>query len=948
MSYNFKKKKKKWRKKWEDSGIYKTPTGATKDNKYYILPQLPYPSGQGLHTGHAEVYVACDIMARYKRMTGSKVLQVIGWDSFGLPAENYAIKTNVHPKISTNQNVENFRKQIKELGASVDWDREVGSHNSDYYKWTQWFFKLFYERGLAYKKLQNANWCESCKTVLANDQVTNENTCERCSTEIIQKPMDQWFIRITDYADRLYDDLDKVDWPSETIKRQRDWIGRSEGAEVDFIVGDDQNYNVKDSLKFTPELTTPVKQGKKTSTIRLESKNLEIGDYAKLITRFSKTETQSFAIAKINNVRKLKLKDIPINLEGHESYVSHEEKLADYKKYYGESVTNETEFTIYDFEVVADILTVFTTRPDTIFGATFMVLAPEHPLVGEFLPQLENAKDVKNYIEATKKKTELDRQIEKEKTGVELKGIKAVNPVNGKEIPIFIADYVLMGYGTGAIMAVPAHDERDFEFAKKFGVEMINVILPSSYLSINIANVHPAFSSKTLENETVIERKERWQKNEIELIKKGTRCYLGEGFITNSDFLNGLSIDEAKSKIISHLEEKGIGRRKKVFKLRDWCVSRQRFWGAPIPIVYDEKGSPHILDTEDLPVLLPDDVDFVPTGRSPLTDSVDFQKGVEEKFGKGWRREVDTLDTFMCSSWYYFRYLDPKNDKAFASPESLKAWMPVDFYIGGAEHVNGHLLFSRFFTKVLFDAGYIDFDEPFLKHIHQGMVLGEDGRKMSKRWGNVINPTDVVEKYGADTMRVYEMFMGPLEQDKSWNDSAVQGVHRFITRVVNIAVVFKDKETGELSNQIHKLIKNVTKMTENIRYNTAIAEFMKTLNDIEKNPNNYNKSDFETFLILFSPYAPFICEELWEFFGNKNSISLESWPKYDEAKTIDDEVEIVVQVNGKLRGSFKSSKDASKEELLNTAKSTESVLKFIEPGIKKEIVVPGKLVNFVV
>lgn len=835
MTYPFKQIEEKWRKKWEESGLYSTPKDITHENKYYILPQLPYPSGSGLHVGHSFVFIACDIMARFKRMNGSKVLQVMGWDSFGLPAENYAIKNNVHPKKSTNDAIENFRYQCKLLGLSVDWDSEVGSHNPDYYKWTQWFFKLFYERGLVYRKNQAANWCDSCKTVLANDQVTTENTCERCSTEIIQKMMDQWFVRITDYADRLYDDLDKVDWPTETVKRQRDWIGRSEGAEIEFGLTNSDNK-----------------------------------------------------------------------------------------------------------------LTIFTTRPDTIFGVTFMALAPEHPLVQELLPTLENQNEIEKYILDTSKKTDLDRQIEKDKTGVELKGVKAVNPVSGKEIPIFIADYVLMGYGTGAIMAVPAHDERDFEFAKKFGIDAINVIMPNDLNAIKITNVHPTFSSKTIDGETFEQKEERWKNVEFELIKVGKRCYLGEGSIVNSDFLNDLSIDDAKSKIISHLESKSIGRAKKIFKLRDWCVSRQRFWGAPIPIVYDPEGKPHILETEDLPVLLPDDVDFKPTGQSPLTYSDDFQKGVEEKFGKGWKREVDTLDTFMCSSWYFFRYLDPKNDEAFASQESLKTWMPVDFYIGGAEHVNGHLLFARFFTKVLFDAGIINFDEPFTLHKHQGMILGEDNRKMSKRWGNVINPTDIVEKYGADTMRMYEMFMGPLEQTKAWNDSATQGVHRFIRRVYDIALKFLDKQEGELSKSTHKLIKRLIEQTQNIRYNTAISDFMKYINEIEKDIDMFNKSDFEAFVLLLAPYAPYIAEEIWEMLGNTTSVHLETWPTFDPSKVIDDVVTYAVQVNGKLRGTFEASIESSNEELISMAKNIETVQKYIGSGTKKEIVVPGKLVSFVI
>ncbi|MDD2758613.1 MAG: leucine--tRNA ligase, partial [Patescibacteria group bacterium] len=795
-SYNPKKIENKWQKFWSKEKTFKTPADATRVDKFYILPQLPYPSGSGLHVGHAEVYTACDIYARFQRMKGKKVLQVIGWDAFGLPAENYAIKTNVHPRKSTDQAIDMFREQIKALGVSVDWARETGSHQPDYYKWTQWFFLLFYKRGLAYRKKQAVNWCDSCKTVLANEQVTNEGKCERCDTAVSQREMEQWYLKITEYADRLLADLDKLDWPEETKKRQKDWIGRSEGAEIQFTVHSSQ------------------------------------------------------------------------------------------------------------FTEVNSVIEVFTTRPDTLFGATFMVLAPEHDLIQKlsarggsaFGGKIENWDEVRAYIEKTKLKTDLDRQTQKEKTGVELKGIKAINPANNEELPIFIADYVLATYGFGAIMAVPAHDSRDYEFAVKYGLLIHEVVASVS-------------------------------KSEVRSLKSAT-AFEGEGVAVNSDFLNGLNTEDASKKMIDWLEKEGIGKRKIQYKLRDWSVSRQRFWGAPIPVLYDEKGGLHPVPEEDLPVILPDDVDFKPTGESPLNYSKNFNKGVEKKYGKGWRREPDTLDTFMCSSWYYYRYLDPHNDKAFASPEALKTWMPVDFYLGGPEHVNSHLLYSRFFTKVLFDAGYINFDEPFLVHRHQGLILGEDNRKMSKRWGNVINPTDVINEYGADTMRVYEMFMGPLEADKPWDTNGVKGIRRFLERIWALRgkvtattvipakagiVVGDDKQVTHLT---HLTLKKVTADLEKLRFNTAIAKMMELINEIQKE-EKISEDNFALLVQMLSPFAPFIAEELWQELGHKKSISAEPWPEYDEKLAKETEVTLAVQVNGKLRDTLTVSADMTETEAKN-------------------------------
>ncbi len=816
-NYQPKEIEKKWQERWEKEDLFKTPEKVSKKDKMYILPQLPYPSGSGLHVGHAEVYTACDIYARYQRMIGKKVLQVIGWDSFGLPAENYAIKTNVHPREKTAESIDNFRSQIKSLGISVDWDREVGSHNPDYYKFTQWFFLLMYERGLAYRKNQSVNWCDSCKTVLANEQVTPEGVCERCETEVVQKEMEQWYLKITEYAQRLLDDLDKIDWPDETKKRQRDWIGKSEGARVHF------------QIKGT-------------------DKQIE----------------------------------------------------------------------------------VFTTAHDTIYGTTFMVIAPEHALVSNLKDVITNTKEVEKYVTKTSKKTELERQQEKEKTGVVLEGVTAINPINGKEIPVWIADYVLATYGTGAIMAVPGADERDYEFAKKFDIEVIPVV-KSDEAFVSYGEVKANRKAHTL---------------------------------INSEEFDGQDYEKGRAGILGKIEKGGYGKPEIQFKLRDWSVSRQRFWGAPVPMLISDSDELKPVPFEDLPVVLPDDVDFKPTGQSPLTYSDDFQKGIEEKYGKGWKREVDTLDTFMCSSWYFFRYLDPKNEKEFASKELLKKWMPVDFYLGGEEHVNGHLLYSRFFTKVLFDAGYIDFDEPFTKHRHQGLILGEDNRKMSKRWDNVINPSDVVENWGADTCRMYEMFMGPLEDTKPWSTDGVKGVRRFCDRLFEYFVSLRESmddnfdvwkkgeylssSDADFEKLLHKSVKKIGEDCDNLKFNTAIAQLMIIRKNLDKK-TPISHGDTLTIIKLLSPFAPHMAEELWEMFGGEGFVSTATWPTFDASKITDDVVMLAVQVNGKLRATIKMSADASEDDVKERALSEKNVQKWLDgKDPKKVIIIKHKIVSIVV
>ena len=1179
-----------WIRFWSDKGLYKTPTEVNRSNKCYILPQLPYPSGSGLHVGHAEGYTACDIYARFQRMKGKDVLQVIGWDSFGLPAENYAIKTNIHPKKSTDTAVDNFREQIKRMGISVDWEKEVGSHNPDYYQFTQWFFLLMYNQGLAYRDRQMTNWCPSCKTVLANDQV-RENKCERCDTPIEQKEIDVWYLKITEYAKRLSDDLDKVDWPQESVKRQKDWIGVSEGAKIKFEV-------------------------------------------------------------------------------------------------------RSSEFGVDQPSIISNpYLEVFTTRLDTICGVTFMVISPEHPI----LKQIKLDNEVKKYIASVKNKTDLQRQMDKEKTGVLIQNIKAINPISNEEIPIYVSDYVVMSYGTGAVMGVPAHDERDGAFANKYNLPVKEVVVKEygetreneqfvdgvslvifnkatgkygvldwskngfSYGLVSegrkdnesyeynakrgiyeetgltdISDViklgegvnshyrHPVKlinriaitqgmlvvvnSDKTQERhiedheegskliwisaDEMIKNMQEYKKDALhwfEIWNRGVSYCIEQGWdkisdknkykteqfcdfgrLMNSGEYNGLTSQQAIEKMIEKLEEKGVGKLTEVSRLHDWSVSRQRFWGAPVPMVYkplsdeeqklnllykekpefvldlcawnssttdkdytsiqtklssmgitsvtpklpdvklptfekwyecalesikkyksencvvtssylssnialklaesrkfrklilvcpvlpfmklNNKGAknereflkeinnqvidfkkveqnvgevvfvlstndpdipfyesqeyiknhlpfsrivrvrdigcglceggcevfPKLLDEiissvildikpvheDDLPVKLPDDVDFMPTGVSPLTYSKDFQKGVEKKYGKGWRRDYDTLDTFMCSSWYYYRYLDSKNDKEFASRELIDTWMPVDFYIGGPEHVTGHLLYSRFFTKVLYDAGYVNNDEPFMYHRHQGLILGEDNRKMSKRWGNVINPIEVIERHGADTLRLYEMFMGPLEDAKAWNTKGEMGVFRFLGKIWKLGVklvreidVSRDFTSEEQEITVTSLIKYYEESIPELKFNTCVSKAMEFINFLSQE-EKVSLKVWKKFLIIFSPFAPFITEELWscifeEESGDYKSIHTERWPEFNSDLLINDFVTISVQINGKMRGTVKANKEATQEELTKIILDDAKLKTYLLNGgneftPKKVFYVKGKIFSVVI
>lgn len=801
--FNHKEIEEKWRSAWRESEVYKTPEISEQDeNKIYILDMFPYPSGAGLHVGHVEGYTATDIVSRYYRMIGKKVLHPMGWDAFGLPAENYAIKTGIHPRISTDNSIETFKKQIDAVGLSYDWDREISAHRPDMYKWSQWFFLLLYKKGLAYKKEAMVNWCPKCMTVLANEQVVN-GTCERCDTEVNQRNMSQWFFKITAYADRLIDDLAKVNWPESTKINQINWIGRSEGAEVDFA------------------LTTTDKK-----------------------------------------------------------------------------------------------VRVFTTRLDTIYGAGFIVMAPEHPLVSEITTE-ENRDEVETYQEQTKKKTELERtSLEKEKSGV-FTGTYAINPYSGNKIPVWISDFVVGTYGTGAIMGVPAHDERDYEFAQKFGLETTQVIRP-----VNGNDVPLPYTAK-------------------------------EGILINSESYNGMTVQEAFEQMIENAQMQGFGSKKVNYRLRDWSISRQRFWGTPIPVIYDKDGIAIPVAEEDLPVVLPDDVEFMPTGRSPLNDHPDFITA-PEKYGENARREPDTMDTFVDSSWYFFRFMDPHNNRDFASKESMKKWGPVDIYVGGAEHTVLHLMYARFFTKVLYDEGYITYDEPFTQLRHPGMILGEDTRKMSKRWGNVINPLDVIEELGADALRMYEMFMGPFDQMKPWNTKTIQGVRRFIDRVYALKSIVSEGEADQkVEVALNKLIKKVGDDIANFKFNTAVAEMMKFTNLIEEK-ESITTDQWKRFLIIMAPYAPYITEEMWQElhgypeYSKETSIHSQSWPEYDESQIKDESVIIGIQINGKVRSEIEISTDESEEQVKERVMKQLDVQKWIEGNeIKKFIYIPGKIVNIV-
>ena len=802
MKYNHLVVEPKWQKAWEEKGCFHAEENSDK-KKFYALIEFPYPSGQGLHVGHPRPYTALDVVSRKRRLQGYNVLYPIGWDAFGLPTENYAIKNHIHPEIVTKNNVARFKKQIQSLGISFDWSREINTTDPEYYKWTQWIFLQLFKHGLAYKKEMAVNWCTSCKCVLANEEVVN-GVCERCGSEVVRKVKSQWMLKITEYADRLIKDLDLVDYPDRVKAQQKNWIGKSTGAEVDF---------------------------------------------------------------------------------------------------------NTTE---------GDKLTVYTTRCDTLFGATYMVISPEHPCIEKWNDKIKNIEDVKAYQAEAAKKSDFERtELVKEKTGVMLDGVKAINPVNGKEIPIFVSDYVLVSYGTGAIMAVPAHDTRDWEFAKKFNLPIIEVVKGG------------------------------------EDVQKEAFTDCATGVMVNSDFLTGLTVEEAKKKMISWLEESKVGRAKTNYKLRDWVFSRQRYWGEPIPIVHCDKCGYVPIPESELPLRLPmvDSYEPTDTGESPLSKMTDWVETTCPCCGGKAHRETDTMPQWAGSSWYFLRYMDPHNKEALASKEALNYWSPVDWYNGGMEHTTLHLLYSRFWHKFLYDIGVVPTPEPYAKRTSHGMILGENGEKMSKSRGNVVNPDDIVQQYGADTMRLYEMFIGDFEKAAPWNDKGIKGCRRFVERYYNLQekLIGGDEVRPELECSIHKTIKKVSEDIENIKFNTAIASLMALMNDINA-VGSINKKEYAIFSILLNPFAPHVTEEIWSTCNLGDGMVVDQpWSEYDESKCKANEIEIAVQVNGKIKTKLMIPAEAEQAEVIALAKADENVKKSVEGmNIIKEIYVKGRLVNIVV
>ena len=800
MKYDFASIEKKWQQKWLEEKPFTAVTGDKTREKFFGLIEFPYPSGQGLHVGHARPFTAMDIICRKKRMQGYNVLFPIGYDAFGLPTENYAVQHHIHPAKVTHDNIANFTKQLKMLGYSFDWDRVVDTTDPKYYKWTQWIFLQLFKKGLAYKTSMPVNWCTSCKCVLANEEVVN-GVCERCGSEVIRKEKSQWMLKITEYAQRLIDDLDQVDFIERVKIQQKNWIGRSTGAEVTF----------------------PTTQG--------------------------------------------------------------------------------------------DDLVIYTTRPDTLFGATYMVLSPEHPYIARWKNAIGNWDQVTAYVEAAARKSDFERtELAKEKTGVKLEGVAGINPVNGKKIPIFISDYVLVSYGTGAIMAVPAHDDRDWEFAKKFGCEIIEVVQGGDIEK----------AAFTLKDDT--------------------------GIMVNSDFLNGLTVKEAIPVMKKWLEEKGIGHEKVNYKLRDWVFSRQRYWGEPIPLVHCDKCGWVPLPEEQLPLLLPEVSSYEPTdnGESPLATMTDWVNTTCPCCGGPAQRETDTMPQWAGSSWYFLRYMDPHNDKALASQEALRYWGQVDWYNGGMEHTTLHLLYSRFWHKFLYDLGVVPYAEPYHKRTSHGMILGEGGEKMSKSRGNVVNPNDVVAQYGADTMRMYIMFIGDFEKAAAWSDNAVKGCKRFLDRIWNLAEQVTPAEAYGKENEalLHKTIKKVSDDIENMKFNTAIAALMTLTNQFYD--KGVNQAEFRTMLQLLSPFAPHMADELWERFGWEGMASTSAWPAYDESKTVASEVTIAVQVGGKLKTTVTVATDSDQDAVLAAVTAEAKIAKLMEgKELVKVIHVPNKLVNLI-
>ena len=799
MEYDFKQIEPKWQKKWQESGIFKAEDFSKKP-KFYGLVEFPYPSGAGMHVGHIKAYSSIEVISRKRRMQGYNVMFPIGFDSFGLPAENYAIKTGTHPAVITQKNIDHFSDQLRAVGFSFDWDREFATSTSDYYKWTQWIFLKLYEKGLVFRANTLVNYCPHCKVVLSNED-SQGGKCDICHSDVIQKEKSVWYLRITDYADKLLEGLDSVDFPDNVKQQEVNWIGKSTGAFVNF-----------------------------------------------------------------------QIKDIDEKLE------------------------------------------IYTTRCDTLFGVTFMVMAPEHPLIDKYKNRIANFADVENYRAECAKKTEFERtQLVKDKTGLKLDGFSAINPITGKEIPIFIADYVMMGYGTGAIMAVPAHDQRDYDFAKKFGVPIVQVI-----------------KGGDIEKE----------------------AYTGDGEMINSDFLNGFTNKkDSIERMLEFLKEKGIGERGVQYKMKDWAFNRQRYWGEPIPLIHCQNCGVVPVPEDQLPLELPDVKNFEPgeDGNSPLAKIDSFVNCTCPKCGAAAKRETDTMPQWAGSSWYFLRFCDPHNDNAFADPEKVKYWMPVDWYNGGMEHVTRHLIYSRFWHRFLYDQGYVSTKEPYAKRSYQGLILGPDGEKMSKSKGNVVDPMDIVNQYGADTLRLYVLFMGDYGAATPWSENGVKGCKRFIDRFASLTdILDKKPEDTSLESSLHKMIKKVTEDIEAMKFNTAIAAMMTFMNEVSS-AGTISKEELSVFIRLLAPFAPHICEEMWTYIGGEGLVSIAPWPEYDEQKTIDKTVEIVAQINGKVKSKMVIEADADKDDVIAKAKELDKMKDAIEgKTIVKEIYVPKKLVNIVV
>lgn len=905
----------KWQQIWADDARYRAVDFGDKP-KYYITGMFPYPSGAGMHAGHFLEHSIVDAVARFRRALGYNVLYPMGWDSFGLPAENYAIKTGKSPKQTVPENIANFKNQLQRVGASIDWTREINTSDPAYYKWTQWIFTKLFECGLAHQKDSLQWWCPKDKTVLANEQVI-DGKCWRCDSVVIKKPMKQWFFKITAYADELLAELPEMDWPDKIKIAQRNWIGKSEGAEVNFLI----DCKPSDSLKFTPELAEKIKAGAKTNTIRLGAKNLAAGDVAELMMRDGDI-VESFGYAKITNAQKLPLKKVPNNMPGHESYRDDNEKLADFQKFYGNDVTLDSVVAVYDFEYIPPI-TVFTTRPDTIFGATYLVLAPEHPLA-RMLADDDTQAAVNAYIDEAVKKTEIDRTNDtKEKTGV-FTGSYAINPANGEKMPIWVADYVLGGYGTGAVMGVPAHDERDFAFAEKFELPVVEVI----------------------------ERPEDDASTE--------RCYHGEGILVNSGAFDGARSEDAREQIVAWLEQEGVGCAKTTYKMRDWLISRQRYWGAPIPIVHCPIDGVVAVPEHDLPVLLPDVDDFAPRGdgKSVLAAQEDWVHTTCPKCGGPAMRETDTMDGYACSSWYLLRYTDPHDDQCAWGTKQVNYWAPVDMYVGG-DHATAHLLYVRFWTHVFRDLRLTEFAEPVKRLVYHGLIQAEDGRKMSKSLGNVVDPLDVIDQgYGADALRTFELFLGPITENSSWSSRGIAGVYRFLNRLWTLVQGYDESDKSahvnvkKLDSLTHATIKKVTDDIYRLSFNTAIAALMEYVNDLYKlKTEGFSpawRSALETLVQLVQPFAPHMAAELWRQLGHDSQLDFVDWPDFDDAKIMQDTMTIVVQVNGKVRAKLQVATGASEDKVKQLALSEESVMRYVVGEPKKVIYVKNKLVSVVI